>query len=356
MDDSIDVPDESTIQHRYHTDAIYSVAVSTQNPNIIATGGGDDVARLFDLSKEEVNPVVLGGHTDSVVQVQFSHDGTLLATAGLDAITKIWDVNTGTLLHNLEGPTESVECICWHSKGPILLSGGGDGVGWMWNSRLGKVMNVFTGHSASITDAKFTLDGKKLITTSYDKTIRIYDPKSPQPIHVIQEGSSSVPFHQEPIITFALPKDPESEIIVSGSSDGLACVLNTNTGKQIATYQGHSEGIESIDFSAGLPCVVTGSLDKTIKVWDINTLQTRVTLNHDDGIVKVACYASRPFNIFSCSLDGTIRVWDARTGTLVKTLKGHKSHVLSFEWIESKQQLVSVGEDTVIRFWDLKQL
>jgi len=319
---------------------------------MIASGGGDDVSYIWDLSSTQTSPVYkLEGHTDTVSQVAFSTDGRLLATAGLDAICKIWEPQTGNLVHTFEGPSESIECLSWHSKGPVLFAGGGDGIGWMWNASVGKVMNVFSGHSDAITKARFSPDGKKVITASNDCTVRIWDPKTAQALQVIQDGSSVIRFHDKPIICLVCHPDPDSGIVITGGTDCRASIVNYNTGKLMASFSGHTQSVESVALVTGLPCCVSGSLDKSIHVWDLNTQQTRSTMLHEDGIVKVSCIPELPHMVFSCSLDHTVCVWDARIGGLVKKLTGHTDQVLDFDVLNNV--VVSGGEDKCIRVWNI---
>jgi len=261
-------------------------------------------------------------------------------------------------MHTFEGATESIECITWHSKGPVLFAGGGDGIGWMWNAAQGKVMNVFSGHSDSITQALFTPDGKNIATASNDGTIRIWDPKTAQTIKVIEGGKNAVQFHTQPIVSLSLNQSSSSgnTIGISGSVDGSAVVSNFTSGTVMAAYREHTASVECTTFLFGLPCGVTGALDKTVKVWDLNTMQTRVSLLHDAGVVKVVCLPSRPNLIFSASLDTFLRVWDARSGNLVHKLEGHTNQLLDFEVSPldtGRLQIVSGAEDQSVRIWEL---
>eukprot|EP01125_Pyxidicula_operculata_P001562 TRINITY_DN11414_c0_g1_i1.p1 TRINITY_DN11414_c0_g1~~TRINITY_DN11414_c0_g1_i1.p1 ORF type:complete len:413 (+),score=97.53 TRINITY_DN11414_c0_g1_i1:42-1280(+) len=345
-------PDESKRQFRAHTDTVYSVAAHPTDPLIFATSGGDDLAYIWSMNSD--TPLrTLKGHTDSVVKVDFSFDGSLVATAGYDALTKIWDAQTGELLYSLEGPSESVECFAWHSKGPVIFSGGGDGVGWMWNAKTGKVMNVFSGHSDAITAASFTPDGKKIVTVSNDISIRYWDPTSAQSLFVIREGNSAVQFHQEPIVSLAVHPESERGIVLTGSSDGLACLTNIHKGKQMATFTEHKQSVEAVAFLPALQCAITGSLDNTIKIWDMNTMQTRTNIQHENGIVKIALVPNQQFLFVSCSLDHSVVLWDARSGEAVKTLNGHTDQVLDFSFCSDNNTILSCGEDKVVRMWTL---
>jgi len=326
---------------------------------MIASGGGDDKGFIWNTTSTANTGTLLDGHTDSVNKVAFSNDGSLLATGGLDALIKVWDMKgeVGKLIHTFDGPSESIECLSWHSKGPVLFAGGGDGIGWMWNASQGKVMNVFSGHSDAITQGQFTPDGKNLVTSSNDGTIRVWDPKNASTIKVIGGGKNAVQFHTQPIVSLSLNQSATSGFIVgiSGSTDGSAVISNITSGTVMASYREHTGSVECTAFLSGLPCGVTGSLDKTIRIWDLNTIQTRATLAHNDGVVKVICVPSRPNLVFSASLDTVIRVWDARSGALVHSLEGHTNQVLDLEVValDGKVQLVSGSEDSTVRVWEL---
>jgi len=294
----------------------------------------------------------LSGHTDTVSQISFSSDGKYLATGGMDAVCKIWNPLTGELVHNLEGPSEAINCMQWHSRGPALFAGGADGVGWLWNAAQGKVMNVFSGHSQIINDATFSSDGKKIITVSDDSTVRVWDPKTGQTIHLIKAGGSALTFHKGGIVSVHCHSDADSGIIVTGGADTISTLININSGKQMASYSRHKECIESKGFIKGIPCVVTGSLDKTIQVWDINTQITRSVMHHDDGVIKVLTSQDQPYGIMSCSMDATIRIWDTRTGECTKKLTGHNDQILDFHALG--HQIISASEDQTVRLWDIR--
>jgi len=217
-------------------------------------------------------------------------------------------------------------------------------------------MNVFSGHHDAITQCLFTPDGRHVVTVSNDGTARVWDPKTAQSVKVIEGGRNAVQFHTQPIVSISLVQNANGNLVgLTGSTDGSAVISNFSSGVVMASYKEHTGSVECTGFLYGLPCGVTGSLDKTVKVWDINTLQTRATLQHGDGIVKLVCLPSRPNLIFTCSLDTILRVWDARTGNLVRTFEGHSNQLLDFDMFtdaNGKTLLVSSSEDNTVRVWD----
>lgn len=91
------------------TDSVYSLALSSANKSIFASGGGDDLAVVWTFENSE-NPVLntLVGHADTIDKLAFSSDSKLLATAALDGEIVVWDPISGQKKFNLDGPTADI--------------------------------------------------------------------------------------------------------------------------------------------------------------------------------------------------------------------------------------------------------
>jgi ribosome assembly protein SQT1 len=164
-----------------HAKPVFAVAWSPTAPDVFATGGGDDLAKLHRLSAVADDGVSgwtisasvdLPGHTDTISDLAFNHDGTLLASGGLDGRAMIWNASTGAAVRTLEGPGGGVEWIRWHPKGNVLLAGSEDYTAWMWNADDGAAMQIFAGHSNTVLCGGFSPDGKTVVTGSHDGSLR----------------------------------------------------------------------------------------------------------------------------------------------------------------------------------------
>jgi angio-associated migratory cell protein len=113
-------PDTSLAQLRGHSSSVYAIAVSPDGL-LAASGGGDDIAIIWDVATQ-TQVAVLRGHTDSVVAVAWNTSGTMLATGSLDSSIRIWDAK-GCFLHAIDGPSAEIEWLTWHPKGDVLLAG-----------------------------------------------------------------------------------------------------------------------------------------------------------------------------------------------------------------------------------------
>lgn len=331
--------DDSAGGFTEHAGPIYAVAINPTNPTIIASGGGDDKAFLWN--KEDGSVIhCLEGHSDSVAALAFSYDGKYLATGGLDGAVKIWLVSTGKLEADLEGADE-VEWVTWHPKGHVVLAGSASGSTFMWSVPNGTLMNVFSGHNSRVTSGGFTPDGKNIITASEDMSLIAWDPKTAEQISKISSTSDGR-FHQEPITSMAINND--NVLVITGSLDHKAIVTHSKTGKMVSVFEGHTDTVESVAFSSTHPWAASGSLDGTACIWDIPNNRLRHKLVHKDAVIRVQFHPTQPL-LITVSLDRTVRIWDARTGELQRELHGHMSEPLDMAVSLDGSFLITGGDD-----------
>lgn len=328
--------DDSLISFEGHTDSVYCVKWHPLLPNLVASGGGDDKAFIWD-STTGKSVCELAGHKDSITALGFNRDGKLLATGSYDGTVKIWDSTNGQLVANLEGPSDGIEFISWHPKGNVILGGSIDTTCWMWLSN-GTCMNVFGGHSEPVTVGDFTPDGKFVITCSADGSTKLWDPKTAKPLLNIQGHG----YHDGPII--AMQIHAATNAIITGSVDSTARIANYSTGKILGTLKGHKDSVEAVGINPSLPYAATASLDKNVNVWDLNTLQLRLSCAHDDGVTRMQWHPKEAPLLISSSKDRTLRMWDCRSGTCVTTWKGHTNTILDFD-ISADCTRIATGAD-----------
>ncbi|KAL7683563.1 putative WD40/YVTN repeat-like-containing domain superfamily, dynein regulator LIS1 [Plasmopara halstedii] len=363
-----DVRDDALMVFAKHSGPVYSINVNPVDPRIVITGGGDDVGVIWNCENGDVLHTLLG-HQDSVVSVGFSFDGKYAATGGYDGVVKIWDVATGNLVQNLEGPSQEVEWVCWHKKGNVVLAGSGDGTVWMWLATTGECMHVFAGHEDGVTCGSFTVSGKMIVTGSTDSTVRLWDPKTGE-CNFVFRGHE---FHEGPVTFLAC--HPSQPVMLSGSQDGTARLIQVQTKRVLATLS--HDGVDStiagsvnevtVSTNNSVECggfcntmnwAATGCLGGFLRIWDLTTYHCRHVCRHPAGVIKLLWHPTQQI-VYACTVEGLIYAWDARIGQLLKTLAGHTDMVLDITIVHDFNcdfvaGLLTASDDETVRFFQIK--
>ena len=135
----------------------------------------------------------------------------------------------------------------------IIMSGSGDGTVTVWDMVTYEMINTFKHHSSRITQLRF--NNKMIVTSSEDKSIIVYDMKSPKDI--------KIRYHLKGYNMNVTDVNFDDIYIVSVSDDRIIKIWNTDTGELIRTLKGHTHYIECVHYHN--PLIVSGSWDETIR-------------------------------------------------------------------------------------------
>ena len=117
--------------------------------------------------------------------------------------------------------------------------------------------------------------------------------------------------------------------------------------------EGHDNLVISVNFSPDGKTLVSGSWDKTIKLWNVETGKEIRTLKGHDELVRSVNFSPDGKTLVSGSLDKTIKLWNVETGEEIRTLKGHDSYLSSVNFSPDGKTLVSGSDDNTIKLWNL---
>jgi general transcriptional corepressor TUP1 len=124
-------------------------------------------------------------------------------------------------------------------------------------------------------------------------------------------------------------------------------------------FDGHQQEIYSLDFSQDGRLIVSGSGDKTARIWSMQggactvlTINDPDALNNDAGVTSVAISPDGRY-VAAGSLDTVVRMWDVATGQLIERLRGHRDSVYSVAFTPDGQGLVSGSLDKTLKYWDV---
>ena len=200
------------------------------------------------------------------------------------------------------------------------------------------------GHDDRTNSAAFSPDGKRVVTASADKTARIWDAATGQPIGELRG-------HDDVVTSAAF--SPDGKRIVTASADRTARIWDAETGQSVGELRGHDDVVTSADFSPDGKRIVTASTDRTARLWDAATGQpvSKPLTGHKDGVLSAA-FSPDGARIVTASADKTARIWDAATGRSIGDLRGHDDVVTSAAFSPDGKRIVTASDDKTVRIWD----
>jgi WD40 repeat protein len=205
-------------------------------------------------------------------------------------------------------------------------------------------------HTKNVSSVEYSTDGERLVTTSGDGTIRIWNSISGNPIGIPIARRGKWPTYAvfsldgQHIISAWITKNQNVDLIIWDTQTGQA------VGKPIV---GHTDMINSISVSPVGSRFASGSADGTIRVWDAHTQQQIVPAMKADSIVSSVSFTHNGKLIVSGTWRGTVQTWDAHSGVAVGfPMSGHGEGVAGIAISPDDKIIASASGDRTIRLWN----
>ena len=206
-------------------DVVFCVAFSPDNKKI-ATAGADRTIRIFEVETGKLLSQI-EDHADWIFAVAWSPDGKRLASASRDKTAKVFDVEKKESMVTFPGHAQPVYTISFAPDGKLVATGGEDNRIRMWSAdNDGKPIRDFGGFGGTVFKMRYANDGKSLVACSGDKTIGVFSPTG--------SAVRKLQGHKDWVYSIAISRDGKT--IASGSWDGEVKLWNAADGKEIRSF------------------------------------------------------------------------------------------------------------------------
>ncbi len=278
-----------------------SVAFSPDGTRL-ATGGADNVARVFDASSG-IELLAFDGHRNTVASVQFSPDGLQLATGGYDHDAILWKVSDTKIERRLAGHTGPIMSVAFSPDGSTLATASIDGAVKLWNTENGKLIHTLTGHRSWVNSAAWFRDNERLATGSSDGSVIVWSAENGTILHTLKATDSEVR-------TIAV--SPDQRHIAAGMRYGAIKVWETEGWEETQGFSGHAGDVWSLAFSPNGSVLASGDGDWNrggfVTLRDIVSGRQTGRYQHTGEVLGVA-FAPRGDRIAAGAGDSSVKVW-----------------------------------------------
>ena len=295
--------------------------------------------------------------------VAISRDGRQLVSGtwdSADSKLKLWDLETGQYVRELGGSTDAATSVAISGGAELVASGSKDKVFRVWNAQTGQLLHTSQEQEGSVLSVAFSPDGKKLLSASGGETksaIKLWDVPTFRLLKtLVSEGN-------EDSIRHAMFSPDGRRVIAQNRF-----LWDLDTGQVVRKFQPDGLPTYTVQFSSDGKRLATGDHVGEIHLFDVSNGRMTRAFSHDvpvghyvvqrlafspDGRRLLSAIRTTAVSSFDVNLDvNAIKLWEPDTGRLIGNLIGHKDEVVALSFSPDGRRIISASIDRIIRIWD----
>jgi WD40 repeat protein/tRNA A-37 threonylcarbamoyl transferase component Bud32 len=291
----------------------------------------------------------LRGHKAPATAIAWHPAGNRLATGHENGDVMIWDITSGTALETLDRGKVPIPALCYSPAGDWLAAAAGDLV-CVWDAAKGEFRKALTGHAREVRRMKWNASGKLLATGALFDAVRIWDVASGTPVRVIEHSASWADDAWSPAIAWHADgkrfacETARTRVTVFDLEDPAArpkvCVK-------------HTMGANDLQFSPDGRFLAAFGPER-VNVWDWRAGAEPVAARA--GAIGGWIANSARLLLAAPQTLGRIEVFDVAEARTVGVLEGHLADMYALRPAPNGGRFASAGADRTVRLWTLNTL
>ncbi len=245
----------------------------------------------------------------------------------------------------LKGHRGAVGTVAYTDDGRSIVTTGDDGTLKIWSAASGGLSRSFSLEDGPAT--AFALNGTRALTGHADGRVMLWD---------LDRGDKPQSFKRNEANIWAVTFAGETNRFAASSHDWKVALWDANTkAGPLHVFEGHESAAQAVAYAPKGRLLASGSADRTVKLWNLETLDLERTYRGHKDFVTALAFSPDGKMLAAASLDGSIKLWSTSSNRLFRTLTGHKGRITGLAFSPSGEALASAGDDGTVRLWDFKR-
>ncbi|XP_047022104.1 pre-mRNA-processing factor 17 [Helicoverpa zea] len=293
-----------------HTKGVAMVRWFPKTAHLMLSAGMDCRVKIWEVYGDRRCIRTYFGHRQAVRDVNFNNTGDKFLSAAYDRYIKLWDTETGECISRFTS-RKVPYCAKFNpdeDKQNLFVAGTSDKKIICWDIRSGEIVQEYDRHLGAVNTITFVDDNRRFVTTSDDKSLRVWEWDIPVDMKYIADPS----MHSLPAVTVS----PNGKWLACQSMDNKVIVfsaLNRFKMNRKKTFSGHMVAgyACSVDFSPDMSYLVSGDADGKCYIWDWKTTKLYKKWKAHDGVcITSLWHPHEPSKLLTAGWDGVIKYWD----------------------------------------------
>ncbi|XP_006826002.1 pre-mRNA-processing factor 17-like [Saccoglossus kowalevskii] len=293
-----------------HTKGVASIRLFPKSGHLLLSCGMDTKIKLWEFYNEKRVLRSFLGHKMAVRDACFNNDGTKFLSAAYDKYIKLWDTETGQCISRFTN-RKVPYCVRFNpaeDKQHLFVTGMADKKIVQWDLNSGDIVQEYDRHLGAVNSITFVDDSRRFVSTSDDKSLRVWEWDIPVDFKYIAEPS----MHSMPSVTLS----PNGKWLGCQSMDNQIVIFSAQNRFKLnhkKCFKGHMVAGYAcqMDFSPDMSYVVSGDADGKLNLWDWKSTKLYSKMKAHDGVC-IGCiwHPHETSKVITCGWDGLIKLWD----------------------------------------------